>query len=415
MSNATRERGPANERDDGGGTVRDEDGTNGPGEPGPLQPFAMVITDPHLPDNPIIFVNKAFERITQYTADYAVGRNCRFLQGPDTREEDLQRLREGLERGEDVSVDLLNYRADGTTFTNRLLVAPLFDGDGQIVNYLGIQRALPADQATGARARRDDPVEQDLRRELAEGREESHAHSSGLPEMLSNIRTSVQDHLTLMMNLARLESEGDGSEPKPRTLGRRIESLQLLYEELDEAGVASVRDQHVPVGAYLSRIAATLNHLEGRRSIRMNVDCDAAVLPSGTAAQLGLLTAELILNALRHAFVGRRDGLVNVEFKILSGSRARLLVKDDGVGMGDEDDWPYNQDEGAEDAEEERTGQRVGAKLVRHLVRALGATLDMRSTEIGTTVELALDLAEIGDGDATGSARRSVRGRSRQR
>ena len=377
------------------------------------QPFAMVITDPHLPDNPIIYVNKAFERITQYTADYAVGRNCRFLQGGETREEDIDRLREGIRRGEDVSVDLLNYRADGSTFMNRLLIAPLFDGKGEVVNYLGIQRPLPVDQATGSQARADDPVEQDLRRELAEGREEGHDRSSGLPGALSGIRTSVQDHLTLMMNLARLESEGDRTEPQPRTLGRRIESLQLLYEELDEAGVASVYDRNIPAGAYLSRVAATLNHLEGRRSIRMNVDCDAMLLPSDVAARLGLIAAELILNALRHAFVDRRDGLVNVEFKLLSGNRVRLTVKDDGVGMDDEDDWPYSQDESAEEAEEERTGLRVGAKLVRRLVKALDASLDMRSTSVGTTVELALDLDEDGGVRNGEAARSGVQGRSR--
>lgn len=392
MSSATHGRDPADRND---GTLRSA-------PTGPGSPFAIVITDPNLPDNPIIYVNRAFERVTQYTADYALGRNCRFLQGEKTDGKEIQRLRDGMARGDDVSVDIVNYRADGSSFTNRLLIAPLFNDDGDIVNYLGIQRVLPDEQPTGAAARRNDPVERELRSDLADGRGE---RSEAAADPLASVRRGVQDHLTFVMSLGRL-ADGDGDEDasdgaavnERPSLGRRIESLQLLYEELDEAGVASVHDRQVPVGAYLSRVAATLNHLEGRRSIRMNVDCDAARLPSDVAARLGLLTSELILNALRHAFVGRRDGLVNVEFKVLSRDRARLLVKDDGIGMGDELDWPYAQDEAAEDAEERRTGQRAGAKLTRRLVEALGAAIDIRSNEFGTIAELSLDLGDrVGD------------------
>lgn len=359
------------------------------------QPFAMVITDPHLPDNPIIYVNKAFERITQYSADYALGRNCRFLQGEETSEEDVQRLRTAIVEGEDVSVDILNYRADGSKFLNRLLLAPLFDENGKIVNFLGIQRPLAAGDDTGPDARRKDPVEQNLRREVNDRRRQARDNTS---DALQSIREGVLDHLTLVMNLARLEEDDEHQQP-PRALGRRIESLQLLYEELDEAGVISVHDQSVPMGSYLSRLAATMNHLEGRRSIRVNIDCDQANLPTPEAARLGLLASELMLNALRHAYVGRRHGLLNVEFKLLSNGRARFSVRDDGVGMGPEEDWPYGQDEGAEDAEERRTGVRVGAKLVRRLVSALDADLEVNSSGFGTTVEVGLKIdAEDGIG-----------------
>ena len=361
-------------------------------------PFALVITDPNLDDNPIIYVNKAFERITQYTADYAVGRNCRFLQGENTEQAEIDRIRDGIAKGEDVSVDVINYRADGTPFNNRLLIAPLFAEDGTVVNYLGIQRAMPHDAKTGGDARRDDAVEQGLRRGIDRQRK-SEQGDDGDPisgsgddktDWLSTIRAGVEDHLTMVMNLVRLDGE-DGHR-SPRSLGRRIESLQLLYEELDDAGVTTINDETVPVGAYLSRVAATLNHIEGRRSIRMNVDCDALELPTRMAARLGLVLSELVLNALRHAFVGRRNGLVNVEFKLLTENRVRMSVKDDGRGM-DEVDWPFNQNESAEDAEERRTGLRVGAKLVRTLVAALNAQIDVRSSGFGTTVELSLNVS----------------------
>ena len=379
------------------------------GRDGPIEraanalPFAMVITDPHLPDNPIVYVNKAFERITRYTADYAIGRNCRFLQGEDTDPEAIALLRAGIESGRDVSVDLLNYRADGEPFMNRLLVAPLYDDAGNITSMLGIQREVPP----GEQRSNDDPEGEDAERAAEDVRQamredgkskagkSENGRSEGDP--LDVLRSRVEDHLSMIVGLVRLDDVSPDALPEtaPRALGRRIEGLQLLYEELDRSGVAKVDDEEVAAGAYLSRVAATLTHLEGRRSVRVNVDCDEAHLPVTMAARLGLLTTELMLNALRHAFPDRREGLVNLEFKVLTRDRARLVVKDDGVGLRGDIDWPYAGEDGAREREartERRTGHRVGARLVRQLVDALGAEIDVTSGTYGTTIEIGLDL-----------------------
>ncbi len=88
----------------------------------------MLITDPRLPDNPIVFVNEAFRRLTGYTRDETLGRNCRFLQGPGTNAADVARIRDAINRRVGIELDLLNYRKDGTSFWNRLLISPVFDG-----------------------------------------------------------------------------------------------------------------------------------------------------------------------------------------------------------------------------------------------------------------------------------------------
>ena len=364
-------------------------------------PFAMVVTDPNLPDNPIVYVNTAFERLTRYTADYAIGRNCRFLQGKDTDPEAVRRISQAIKAGEDISIDLLNYRADGEAFHNRLLIAPLFDKTGKVSMMLGIQRELPLDQHWHDGDEREASSAGAAVRAASRASDRDGFDAAG-DEPLTTLRSRVTEHMATLQGLIDL-SDDDLNTQAPRSLGRRIESLQLLYEELDQAGVTSVQHSEVPLGAYLSRVAATLTHLEGRRSIRVNVDCDEAVLPTPASAKIGLLMAELLINSLRHAFIGRREGLVNVEFKVLTGDRARLMVKDDGVGLRGLEDWPFTRDERAEDAEEERSGHHVGAKLTRQLVEALDASIDTRSDEYGTTVEvgLALDkLAKEGRGSA---------------
>jgi len=102
-------------------------------------PIGITITDPSLPDNPLVYVNDAYERLTGYSREEAVGWNCRFLQGEGTREEPVRRLREAIDAAEPVSVTLRNYRKDGEMFWNRVDVAPLFDDDGDVEYFVGFQ------------------------------------------------------------------------------------------------------------------------------------------------------------------------------------------------------------------------------------------------------------------------------------
>src|SRR5918993_3131733 len=99
----------------------------------------IVITDPHQPDNPIIYVNPAFERMTGYSAQEALGRNCRFLQGTEREQPALEELRAGLREGRQSTVVLRNYKKDGTHFWNELSVSPVRDKAGKLVNFIGVQ------------------------------------------------------------------------------------------------------------------------------------------------------------------------------------------------------------------------------------------------------------------------------------
>lgn len=99
----------------------------------------FVISDPSVPDNPIVYASQGFLTLTGYTLEQVLGRNCRFLQGPDTDLRSVDRIRRGIEKGEDTTVCLLNYRSDASTFWNQFFIAALRDGSGNVVNYLGVQ------------------------------------------------------------------------------------------------------------------------------------------------------------------------------------------------------------------------------------------------------------------------------------
>lgn len=102
-------------------------------------PTAAVISDPRQADNPIIACNEAFVRLTGFPREEIVGRNCRFLSGPDTEPELTQMLRDGIRRKQPVMVEILNYKKDGTPFRNAVMVAPIFDDAGELEYFLGSQ------------------------------------------------------------------------------------------------------------------------------------------------------------------------------------------------------------------------------------------------------------------------------------
>ena len=102
----------------------------------------IVITDPKMPDNPIIYVNPAFEEISGYTAEEVRGRNCRFLQGGYHEQPALDELREALTEERECRVVLRNHRKDGTPFWNELYVSPVHDEDGLLTNFVGVQNDI---------------------------------------------------------------------------------------------------------------------------------------------------------------------------------------------------------------------------------------------------------------------------------
>ncbi|MCH9651798.1 MAG: PAS domain-containing protein [Deltaproteobacteria bacterium] len=104
----------------------------------------VTVVDISHPDQPLVFVNRAFERITGYTAAESLGRNCRFLQGPNTDPASVESLRKALRLGESIQVVLRNYRKDGTGFLNELKIFPVANPEGSPTQFIGIQNDVTA-------------------------------------------------------------------------------------------------------------------------------------------------------------------------------------------------------------------------------------------------------------------------------
>ena len=99
----------------------------------------ITLSDPDQEENPIVYANEAFEFITGYSQEEILGRNCRFLQGEDRDQAEIDKIREAIRDRKHISVTLRNYRKNGELFYNNFSIRPLFDRDGRLLYFLGVQ------------------------------------------------------------------------------------------------------------------------------------------------------------------------------------------------------------------------------------------------------------------------------------
>ncbi len=309
-------------------------------------PFAMVLADPHQPDMPIVYVNRRFMETTGYSFDAAVGRNCRFLQGERTDPMAVARIRAAIEAREELTLDLMNYRADGTPFHNRLLIAPLNHDDGTLQYFLGVQTVVEP---------LDSPFEQ----------------AADLTEQLRELQHRVKNHLSMVLGMIRAEARSRPPEDVIELLTQRVEAISILYDSLSNTGNGA--SETVDLGAYVSKVASSLHMIDNRSSVRFNVSVDSFHTNVDLAGRTGLYLSEVVTNALQHGLDGRDEGVVGISLRKEEG-RLVLTVTDDGNGMG-EADWP--------------NGRSIGSMVVRDFVSRANADLRIDERD-GTSVTVRI-------------------------
>ncbi|WGH79325.1 PAS domain-containing protein [Jannaschia ovalis] len=316
---------------------------------------AVVLTDARAEDNPIVYVNSAFEQMTGYSRSAVVGRNCRFLQGEKTDKADVDRLRSALSEGRDVTLDILNYRADGEPFTNRVIIAPICDAESNPIYFLGIQKEVYASE-----------------------KEESGPGS----DILMALRGRVQEDLSLL--LQQVSEVGEDRAPSAfEEMNRRIECLQLAYESVRLSDRQGALHPGIDLGALVSRAAAAVAHHEGRPGVRYVQSIDPMDVNLDAAVRVTLLMSEVLANAFHHAFDRMDDGFVELRLKRLAAGGLRLSVSDDGLGLPANAPFP--------------DPNTVGGRLVNTLVGGLDATLTPVRGAAGTVVmiDVPVDMLEI--------------------
>lgn len=168
--------------------------------------IAAVISNPRLRDNPIVECNEAFIALTGYARDEIIGRNCRFLSGPDTEPWLTDAIRAGVRERRAVIVEILNYRKDRSAFRNAVLVAPIFGVDGELEYFLGSQ--MEVDVQTAGTAKRSTDATQKIEALSSRQREVLIAMASGKLNKQIAYELSITERTVKMHRAALLSALG---------------------------------------------------------------------------------------------------------------------------------------------------------------------------------------------------------------
>lgn len=242
--------------------------------------MAICLTDPNKPDAPIVFANRAFRELTGYANEEIVGRNCRFLQGPDTSPEAVSRIRTALENRSVTVAEILNYRKDGTPFWNALHIGPIFDTAGRLIYFFGSQWDV-----TNVHAARAD---------------ERHAKL-----MSRELSHRVKNMFAVMGGVVTATGRAHGAPAVAREINERIQAMGRAYETtLDDAQSGAI-DLGKAIRAVLRPYDA-----EGER---IQVRADDVVATPNVVSALGLTLHELAINAIKYGALSEDAGTVEVE------------------------------------------------------------------------------------------------------
>jgi PAS domain S-box-containing protein len=241
----------------------------------------MVVTDPRLPDNPIVLANNAFLLLTGYAAEDVIGRNCRFLQGRDTDPASVEEIRRAIADEREMTIEILNYHRDGRPFWNQLMLSPVLAEDG-------VLRFFFASQIDVTRRR----AAQDM--EATEHR------------LLKEVDHRAKNALALVQGIVRLTRSNDPI-AYARIVQGRVDALARAHGLLAEAGWRGV-----PIGRLLH------GETEPFGSRRVHCTGPAVQIASAQVQPLALLLHEMLSNAASHGALLAHAGRVDVAWDISS-------------------------------------------------------------------------------------------------
>lgn len=319
--------------------------------------MAMIITDPCQIDNPIIYANDAFLRLTGYTRLEVMGRNCRFLQGPGTDLATVARLRAAIRSEQDVSAEVLNYRKDGSTFHNALYISPVHDEDGTLLFFFASQ------------------LDVSERHALAEERDRTRAALDANALLLREIGHRARNDLQMISAMLSLQSRNSADPAVRAALDEaigRVDAFGALYRQ------PVPEDEHAghDLADLVREIAETLVEASGRSDLAIAFDLAPVRIRPKAAGPLALVVNEVVSNAIRHAVPSRAGRLVLRVVR--DGEDLVVTVEDDGIGVTTVGNGSFE------------------STLIDALIRQIGGTNHVRSRQpAGTTVELRFPAGHI--------------------
>jgi PAS domain S-box-containing protein len=295
----------------------------------------------------MIYANKAFVDLTGYSAAEALGRNCRYLQGPDTDPAAVAAIREAIGACRQAEVELLNYRKDGTSFWNRLQVFPVFDEDGVLLQYVGTQTDV-------TRLKEAEAERQRLAGELLEVQRLQSlgitiaglAHDLNTPigvavtaaSQLSDVVKDAQDRLAgNHLKPEQVSALVEDCTLAARLIGNNLAKAAKLVQSFKEttANATQTEWRRIELRHFLDTLLLSVSPIMRRARCSVTITCREGLSLVTEPGSLAQALSNLLVNATIHAFERQEDRQIAIDVQE-DPSELRIVVRDNGRGMTDE-------------------------------------------------------------------------------
>ena len=364
----------------------------------------IVIADARADDFPLIYVNSGFERITGYTAEEALDRNCRFLQGSESDQSVVEDLRKALTERRPIRATIANYRKNGERFWNELQISPVSTDDGEVDHFVAVQHDITE------RVRIED--------ELKSAEQRATAANAAKSRFLANMSHEIRTPMAAILGFAdvlRKEVKDEAAKGHVDVIKRNGRYLlQLINDILDlskvEAGQMEVEKKATDLPALLADVEELMAVRTEGSDVNLSFESRGRLplLVQTDAIRLRQILVNLISNAIK--FTREGDVWVEASIENVGGDGGggepttpalKIAVRDTGVGIDAADQArvfePFTQ---ARDHDQgilgEQGGTGLGLSITRRLVEALGGSIELASeVGVGSTFTILLPTGSL--------------------
>ena len=369
-------------------------------------PSGISIADVTLPDQPLIYVNPAFQHHTGYTAEEVIGRNCRFLQGGDHDQPGLDVIRAALREGQGATVVIRNYRKDGSLFYNELSLAPIRDHTGRLTHFVGISMDVSDRVASNEKIRAQNEALVMANRALAVARKQAEDATRLKSQFLATMSHELRTPLNAIIGYTEIQlagMAGDLSDEQRDYQGRVVANaehlLDLINDVLDiakiEAGRMEIVNKPFSLSRWLEEVVVQTQGLALEKDVRFVTSLDER-LPDfimGDPARIKQIAINLLSNAIKFT----TEGDVRIQLRKHGRDAWKIIVSDTGIGIPSHLQETIFEEFRQVDSTSKRIqgGTGLGLSIVRKLLLMMGGNVRLQSqVGEGSTFTVILPLVE---------------------
>ena len=289
----------------------------------------IIITDAEHSELPIIYTNKAFTKLTGYAQNEVIGKNCRFLQGENTKADDIAKIKTAIKLKKSLTLTLTNYKKDGSEFKNELTISPISNEYGIVTHFLGIQLDVTEREAT----------ENYLKLAKQKAEESTQLKSEFLASMSHEIRTPMNGVIGMLdlLLMSELNSEQQHNAEIAKDSANSL--LTIINDILDfskiESGKLEIENTPFDLLALFSHIAKAHAQQAHDKNLELIIDTTDIEISKicGDAGRIRQILNNLISNAIKFTDIGQVT--VTAELTICHNQKAKLIchIEDTGIGI----------------------------------------------------------------------------------